>query len=392
MKLLLYIFAVVAGAMADGDLEEILKAGNDQFTANMFQAVVESAGDKSCVLSAFSVLSPLAQLALASVGESHDDILKVIGFPNDNVTKEVFKDVNARLRSVKGVDLKQANKVYIRNKYSLNDQFAVVSKDVFNSEVQNIDFDQNDKAAAEINAWVEDNTNHRIKNLVDPESIDGSTTAILVNAIYFKGKWKKPFEPSHTTDRTFHVTKDKTVTMKMMYKNDDVKYAEVAELDAKFIELPYEGDETSLVIALPNQVDGINTLIEKLSDPAALNKALESMNFNEVDITLPRFKIETTTNLKEVLEKMNIKKLFSPSFARLDNFLKETSDLYVSDATQKAFIEVNEEGAEAAAANQFNIAYLSAVISEPKQFVADHPYVFYLRKEHIILFNGVVKS
>ncbi|XP_075970415.1 antichymotrypsin-2-like [Anticarsia gemmatalis] len=374
--------------------EQLLKAGNHQFTAKMFYEVAKIETGKSCVLSAFSVLSPLAQLALASVGDSHDEILSAIGMPNDNVTIAVFRDVNARLRSVRGVELKQANKVYVRNGYTLKRDFAILSKDVFNSEVQNINFDNQKKAAAEINAWVEGRTNKRIKDLVEPSKIQGDTFAILVNAIYFKGNWKKKFKKSLTRNLDFFISKDKTSTIPMMYQRRDFKYGESDELDAKFLEMQYEGGETSFVVVLPNQYDGIDALIEKLKDPAAFTKGLTTMGTCEVEVTLPKFKIETTTDLKIVLSEMNIKRLFN-SLARLDNLIDGEEHLHISDAVQKAFIEVNEKGAEAAAANKVGVCFPISVNRHPprpKIFKADHPFVFFLMERDNILFNGVFRA
>ncbi|XP_075970412.1 antichymotrypsin-2-like [Anticarsia gemmatalis] len=393
MNLFWCVLILATAAMSDS-VEQLLHAGNLQFTAKMFNKVANIEKGKSCVLSAFSVLSPLAQLALASVGDSHDEILSAIGLPNDNVTKEVFLDVNARLRSVKGVELKQANKVYVRDGYTLKHEFAVVSKDVFNSEVQNINFGDQERAAAEINAWVEDHTNKRIKDLVEPSTITSFTAAILVNAIYFKGNWKKRFDVFFTRDLDFFSSKDNTSAIPMMYQRDDFKYGESDELDAKFLEMQYEGGETSFVVVLPNQYDGIDSLIEKLKDPAAFTKGLTTMYTCEVEVTLPKFKIETTTDLKKVLSEMNIEKLFT-SLARLDNLIHGEEHLHISDAVQKAFIEVNEEGAEAAAANKFGISFPTSVGSlppRPKVFRADHPFVFFLMERDNILFNGVFRA
>uniref|UniRef100_Q5MGH0-2 Isoform 2 of Serine protease inhibitor 3/4 n=1 Tax=Lonomia obliqua TaxID=304329 RepID=Q5MGH0-2 len=315
-----------------------------------------------------------------------------IGFPNENVTKAVFTDLNRELKSVKGVTLKIANKIYIANGFELNDQFAVVSKDVFNSEVQKLDFAQNKVAAKTINTWVEDHTNNRIKDLVDPNSLDDYTRAVLVNALYFKGSWKNKFDKESTIDRPFHVDNTKTIQVPTMHRSGQYSYGESRELNAKIIEMPYEGDETSLVIVLPNTVDGIHNLLEKLKDPKVLSRVEKDMHEIDVDVYVPKFKIETTTDLKKVLQNMNIKKLFNGSEARLDYLLKKSDALYVSEAVQKAFIEVNEEGAEAAAANAFGISYLSAVITQPRSFVADHPFIFMLKEGRKILFFGTMMS
>ncbi|XP_041976283.1 alaserpin-like isoform X9 [Aricia agestis] len=387
MLRLLLLCTVAVATMAEES--ELLTTATNQFTARMFSEIVKEKPDQSVVLSAFSVMPPLAQLALASVGESHDELLSNIGMPNDNVTKSTFSQLNSRLRSSKDIDLRMASKIYVAQNYELNSDFAVVSRDVFNSEVKNIDFVKNTESAAEINSWVEDQTNHRIKDLVDPSSLGGDTEAVLVNAIYFKGTWKYPFTKEATKEDDFHVSKDKTVKVQMMYNKEDYKYAESEELNAQVIEIPYNGDEASMLIVLPKEVDGIKQLEEKLKDPSILEAVTKKMHEREVELYLPKFKIETTTNLKEILSNMNIKKLFSGA-ARLDNLLKGKSGLYVSDAIQKAFIEVNEEGAEAAAANEFQVNRLSLI--RVNRVRADHPFLFYLHLGGRVLFNGVYKA
>ncbi|XP_035459157.2 alaserpin isoform X3 [Spodoptera frugiperda] len=387
MKLFICILALAATAMSDSNLD-ILKAGSDQFTAKMFQEVVKAKPNENIVMSAFSLLSPLAQLGLASEGESHDEILRAIGLPNDNVTKEVFTEVNKQLRSVKGIELNLASRVYVRQGDELNPQFAAVSRDVFNSDAKNIDFAKNVEAAKEINTWVEDQTNHRIKDLVAADSLDAATAAVLVNAMYFKGKWKTPFKAEQTTDRDFHVSKDRVVQKPTMHVVADFKYGESKELDAKLLEMPYSEDESSLLIVLPNEIDGINNLVKKLENPELLSKAMENMYSNEVVLDLPKFKIETTTDLADVLAKMNIKKLFTRGEARLNNLIKDAKDLYVSNALQKAFIEVNEEGAEAAVANEMVVGLKSFI--KQRHVLVDHPFYFELRVNNMVYFSGIV--
>ncbi|XP_047514960.1 alaserpin-like isoform X7 [Pieris napi] len=389
MKLaLFYLFSVAVVTMAE-DLSRDLRNGNDAFTSRMFSEVVKEKPQQSVVLSAYSVLTPLAQLALASEGESHDELLKAIGMPNDNATKAAFSHAERSLKSVKGVELKTASKIYIASNYELNENFATTTRDVFNSEVKNVDFTQGQKTASEINAWVEDQTNKKIKDLVDPDSFDANTRAVLVNAIYFKGLWKSPFSTYATYDQVFHITKEKSATIPMMYQKSEFNYAELPELNAKILQMFYEGEEASMILVLPNEIDGITQLEEKLKDPSALNKAISDMYSTEVEVTIPKFKIETTTNLKDVLSKMDVTKLFTPGQARLTNLIKGQDDLVISEAIQKAFIEVNEEGAEAAAANEYGIVLLSVGGSSPTQrFYADHSFLFYLKTGENIIFNG----
>ncbi|XP_047527381.1 alaserpin-like isoform X1 [Vanessa atalanta] len=396
MKLLLCIcfLSIAVSAMAEQDVDQILQDGNNKFTAKMFNEVANANKEKSIVLSAYSVMPPLAQLALASVGESHDELLNAIGMPNDNVTKAAFSSANSKLRSTKGVTLQTASKIYVAQNYELNNEFAAVSRDTFGSEVKNVDFSKNAEVAAEVNAWVEDQTNHRIKDLVDPDALTPDTKALLVNAIYFKGTWKIPFQTYATRDKDFHVTKNKVIKVPTMYNKDTYNYTESKELNAQILEIPYEGDEASCVFVLPREVDGIDELAEKLRDPTALDKAMSNMHEIDIEVYLPKFKIETTTDLKDILQKMEIQRLFSPKNARLDNLLKHNSNLYIDSALQKAFIEINEEGAEAAAANVIGIVGASIVIDpiEPPVFKADRPFYFAIRTNSMTLFNGIKRE
>ncbi|XP_026328455.1 antichymotrypsin-2-like isoform X8 [Hyposmocoma kahamanoa] len=391
MKLILTLSVLVAAVMAEQDpkqLDNLLREGNNQFTARMFSEVVKSNPDKSVVLSAFSVLTPLAQLSLASEGASHDELLKAIGLPNDNVTKLVFPRLNEELKSVKGVELKTASKIYVADGSELNPEFSAITKDIFNSEVKNVDFTKSTETAKEINTWVEDQTNNRIKDLVSADDLSSDTRSVLVNAIYFKGKWDSPFKKESTKDEDFHVSKDKTIKVPMMHVQGDFKYADSDELNAQLLEMPYEGGEASFIVILPKEVDGIAALVDKLKDPSALESATSKMYTFDVNVSLPKFKIETKTDLKDVLLKMDVKRVFDPQQAQLSRLLKGEGNLFVSKAIQKAFIEVNEEGAEAAAANAVFIVE-SLVLYQKAEFTANHSFVFLLKRGQYILFNGV---
>ena len=392
MKLFLAILALTSMAMADDANEKLLIAGNNQFTAKMFSEVVKSHPEESVVLSAFSVLTPLALLSQAAEGASHDELLRAIGMPNDETARQVYSEIYTKLRGIKGVDLKQANRIYIPERYQLNDNFTSVARQ-FQSEVLNVDFAKNDETAKAVNAWVEAQTNNRIKDLVDPSTLGPTTRALLVNAIYFKGTWEKKFEPANTVDRDFHVTKDKTIKVPTMSRTAEFLYGESEELDAKLLRLPYTGGESSMLIVLPNQIDGLAALEAKLKDPEALTKATGQMMVYEVDVKLPKFKIETKTNLKEVLMKIDVKQIFDSANAKLSHLLKGESDLFVSDAIQKAFIEVNEEGAEAAAANVIQILKGSSpdhlrMRPRPKIFTANKPFYFEIEILKRRIFSG----
>ncbi|XP_072941007.1 antichymotrypsin-2-like [Epargyreus clarus] len=384
----LFVLAVIAMAECL-DNQEILQNGNNKFTARMFTEVVEKNKDKSVVLSAFSVLTPLAQLALASEGPSHDEILNAIGFPDDKTTNEIFSLINEKDSSIQGIELKKASKLYIPLGYQVQDEFAAVSRSVYRTEIANVNFGDPENTAKEINTWVEEQTNHRIKDLVAPNAIGPDTRGLLCNALYFKGIWKHRFVGLATRSEKFYVTKTNTMRIPTMHNNEEYAYGESDRLKSKLLNMAYVGDQSSLLLVLPNDIEGIGELLEKLKDPNILDEETKGMFNTEVDVSIPKFKIETTTNLREVLEKMNVTKLFTGA-ANLNKLLKTDENLYISDAVQKAFIVVNEEGAEAAAANYFGISATSAFIGGPRfVFTADHPFAFFLKVRGDTLFNGI---
>ncbi|XP_052738625.1 antichymotrypsin-2-like [Bicyclus anynana] len=372
--------------------DSLLQVGSNQFTSKMFTEVAKANPQKNFILSAISVMPPLAELALASVGASHDELLAAIGMPSDDTAKAVFSYANKELNVTKGITLKTASKIYVRKNYTLNDDFVAVAKDVFDSEVTNIDFNDKEKTAAEINNWVSNKTNNRIKDIVNPQSIDGDTKAILVNAIYFKGIWVYKFDEQSTKDKDFHVSNNHVIQIPMMFVRAHFDYTESIELKSQIIEIPYTGNQASLVVVLPYDIGGIVELLEKLKDPNVIDNALKDKYKTEVELTLPKFKIETTTDLTDILKKIGVTKLFDATESRLNNMLKNTEDLYIDSATQKAFIEVNEEGTEAAAANSLSIMFMipPSIQFPPIQFNANKPFYYAIRMNSLTLFNGVM--
>ncbi|CAG4937214.1 unnamed protein product [Colias eurytheme] len=355
----------------------------------MLFEVVKANPQKSAVISAYSVLTPLAQLALASEGDSHDELLDIIGMPDDDVVAAVFSQADENIALVKGVALKKASKVYVAQDLQLNDEFANATSVLFNSEIENVDFTQNVEAAREINLWIENQTDHKIKDMVNPNSLNSNTRIMLVNAIYFKGQWKEQFEKEYTTEKDFYVTKKNTIKVPMMKQLAYFNYTEDKTLKAKVLEMMYVGGEASMVIVLPNKINGLTNVVKKLKDPNALNRALQTTQNVKVDVQIPKFKIETTTNLRDILEKLGVKKIFSPGEAQLTRLLKgDDSTVSINDAVQKAYIQVNEEGSEAAAANKFHL-FDSSLYSTVKDFNANRPFYFEIRAKNVPIFSGV---
>lgn len=213
---------------------------------------------------------------------------------------------------------------------------------------------------------------------------------MLVNAIYFKGLWKDQFNPEATSLEEFHTSKESSKEVHMMYKQSRFGInTECTGLNANAVEIPYKSSETSMVILLPHEVEGLSELEAALT-PSKLADILLGLRSKTVALSLPRFRIEHSINLKKILRAVGVEDLFTNK-ADLSG-MNGKKDLTLSSAVHKAFVEVNEEGTEAAAATAMSIRVKCAVMAIP--FSVDHPFMFFIRSHDpdIILFVGSVRD
>ncbi|XP_022918921.2 serine protease inhibitor 3/4-like isoform X7 [Onthophagus taurus] len=348
--------------------------GNTKFTSNLYQILAKEPGNVFfSPISAHAVLSMIYQGASGATAEA---LRKNLYLPEVKATATGYKNIMTELNSVENVTLHIANKVYIANKYQLNDNFKLTATKDYLAEAQPLDFKQSVVAAKEINTWVENKTNNKIKDLIQPDDLDELTRLVLVNAIYFKGNWLHQFPVEHTRKEKFYLNDKDSVLCDMMHLTDHFEYAEDTELDAKILRMRYTNKDVSMVIVLPNSKTGIFALEQKLAnkDLTTLTSQLVS---REVIVSLPKFKIETTIDLKDSLEKLGMGVIFSDA-AEFPNLIKGDEPLKVSKAIQKAFIEVNEQGAEAAAATVavFKLRTRPQFVVPKPEFIADHPFLF----------------
>lgn len=220
--------------------------------------------------------------------------------------------------------LHTANKIYVRNSLPIQEDFQELATRVYEAAFENVDFNNNAAAAEEINEWVSEETEGKIKNFISPAQIDPDTTQlILVNALYFQGNWSKPFGSSSTKPADFYKSEIETVQGSFMHQDSvELNYAESDELDAQLLELPFKGQDASVVLVLPRQKEGI-AILEK-----STTALLEAANFYPawVKVDIPKFRIESTISLNSALEgvgiltmhiKLNHRKNFSLAFKKL---------------------------------------------------------------------------
>uniref|UniRef100_UPI003AAAFFD0 leukocyte elastase inhibitor-like isoform X2 n=1 Tax=Centroberyx gerrardi TaxID=166262 RepID=UPI003AAAFFD0 len=289
--------------------------------------------------------------------------------------------------------LSLANRLYGEKSYQFVEDFLAETKKHYNAELESVDFKTNPEAARNnINSWVEKQTQDKIKEVLVQGVVDNMTRLVLVNAIYFKGNWDKKFKEDFTKDARFRVNKNDTKPVKMMHQKTKFPLTFIPEANCQILEMPYKGKDLSMLIFLPNDMEDGTTGLEKLEKELTYENFVEwtrpdMMDTVEVQVALPRFKMEEKYDLKKILSSMGMVDAFDIAMSDFSG-MSPANDLVLSKVVHKAFVEVNEEGTEAAAATAAVMMLRCARI--PVTFVADHPFLFFIRHNPSmsILFAG----
>ncbi|TDG48979.1 hypothetical protein AWZ03_004663 [Drosophila navojoa] len=285
----------------------------------------------------------------------------------------------------KRITLKSVNHLFVNEKLRVQQEFNQMAEEYFNYKPVALNFADSTGATQQINEMVELATEHKIRDLLQPNVVDAETSAVLVNVLYFKGLFKKPFTPECTTRHDFRIDQQRRVEVDMMYQEDVFKYVELPELHARAIELPFEDSDIKLLIMLPNETSSLLELEHRLGE-VDLADLDQRMHMVDVEITLPRFCIEFDLELTETLMLLGICDLFGEA-ADLSRLFQDATGQKISAVKHRGFIDVNEAGCEAAAATYLKIVPMSMIMHQ-KQFKVDRPFVFFVRNSKAILFAG----
>ena len=345
--------------------------------------------------SPYSVFTALAMSYEGSDGETADEMRNILSILQDNESfhnymKNLFNLLNKKER----YNISTANALWIKKDLNILIEYLSIIETYYGGTANVTDFSIPEDAADKINQWVEDNTNGLIKDLIQSSQIDPVFTAlILTNAIYFKGIWEIQFDAINTTVRNFRLDDDTNLNVETMTLIDTENYFNYTETqDLQILELPYSGDDLSMVLILP-KMKSLTQIINTI-DADSFKQIIESMDKTLVDIYLPKFKFETSYNLNNPLIELGMKKALSSDA----DFSKITGakDLFISDVLHKAYIEVNEEGTEAAAATAIIFTYTSNGGDGSSRIIfdADHPFLYMIQHKETgtILFMGSVTN
>ncbi|RXE57359.1 proteinase IV [Methanoculleus taiwanensis] len=370
-------------------------AGNNEFAFDLYRSLANGSATENLFFSPFSISSALGITYEGARGETADEIRLVLHLPvNDTLRREGFAGINAGLNSGDAnYTLRTANALWAEETYPFLPEYIETAERYYDANTTNLDFvGAPEESRLAINRWVEEQTEDRIQDLLPAGSITPLTRLVITNAIYFKGTWTLQFDANETEDTDFRVSQNQTVTVPMMQRTDEDAVYPYAETDSlQVLALPYasgDGQNLSMLVLLPK--DGNLTVAEESLNLQNLSELRQSLESQRVDVYFPKFTLETEYGLPETLAAMGMPTPFTAAadFSGMDG----SEDLFISDVVHKAFVDVNEEGTEAAAATGVVVSLTSVREDETPVFKADHPFVFLIQESETgnILFMGRV--
>ena len=369
-----------------------LVASNSAFAIDLFRKLAAEKGNT--FFSPFSISTALTMTSAGAKNKTLDEMKTVLHLPeNPHATFGNLLGFVQKGGSGEGKHaLSTANAIWGMQGYPWRKEFIELLKNDYKSEISEADFNDPETTRTRINDWVAKETKDKIKELIPAGGLTVQNRLVLANAVYFKGEWVEKFNKDRTQDAPFTHTDGTKANVPMMSRGGNSDYAEFPLSDkpddiVQMLEQPYVGNKASMLFFLPKDPKGIDRVMAWLQP-----KHLRSANTKNqhVDVYVPRFKAECAYFLNPVLKDMGMKLAFDSDNADLFGMHSGKEILYISAVRHKAFVDVNEEGTEAAAATDVEAATKSEPKPEVTEFRADHPFVFAIRDEttDAILFLG----
>ena len=370
-------------------IDSNVPTANTEFGFSLFNAIWDTEQNQNIFISPFSVSAALAMTLNGASGETEQamtDTLQLQDITSDATNASFYQLQNTLQTSDPKVTLTIANSLWGREGFQFKTDFLQRNTLYFNAETSILDF-MNPSTLQTINQWVNDNTNSKIPKILD--EIESNAVLFLINAIYFKGSWQTEFDPSDTRDGTFHLVSGATKQVPMMFRTG--QYPVYIGEDFQAINLPYGEGRMGMFIFLPNNKSDLNKFVGNITTEKWENW-MEQFREREVQIRIPKFKLEYGTKvLNDVLTSLGMGVAFdedNADFSRMADLDAVGGNLYITKVAHKTFIEVNEEGTEAAAVTSVGVG----IKSLPPRFIVDRPFFFAIcdNETGTVLFMGTV--
>lgn len=367
-------------------------AANNEFTFDAYQKLI-STQKENIFYSPFSISAALAMVYEGSKGDTADQIKNVFHFPETDILEKNFSEIYKSINSgSKEFELKTANALWTQKDYRFLPEYIKVIEQNYFGKATDLDFGGDPELSRKtINNYISEYTNYRINELLENGTVGTTTKLILTNAIFFKGLWEYSFNKEDTSEKDFYVTPTNIVKvpmMKLFPVDKNLNYAETE--DAQVVELAFKGGRISMVLILPKK--DLST-IENSFNAEKYEEYISALKETELDyVSIPRFEFDEKYDLKEVLTGLGMIDAFIPGKADLSG-MNGNKIMYINFAVHQAFVKVDEEGTEAAAATAVGVMNLASLPAKIRpSFLANHPFIFTIRDVQTgnILFIGRV--
>ena len=377
---------LLAGALPAAD-SHVVPAMN-AFTTESYKQLTR--GDGNLILSPFNIATALSMVLAGARGQTADEIRTVLHLQHDPAYDAALGPLVSDLNKNGNTGANQlltANGLWVQKGYALQPAFEKTLADNYRALPSLVDFIANAEAArSQINGWTEEHTKNKIKDLFPAGSLDAQTRLVLASAIYFYGKWQMPFVTSKTEPAPFTPSKGAAVQADFMNQTSRFGYTDTPS--AQILEMPYAGTGLAFDVLLPRTASGLPELEKSLTSDAVTDW-LGKLSSRSVQLSLPKFRAESEFSLGRALSAMGM----STAFTDKADFSGITSKggLKIGQVIHKAFVDVSEQGTEAAAATGITVTMAAVHVPEqPVVFRADHPFIFLIRdtRTGAILFIG----
>jgi serpin B len=369
-------------------IQEVIDA-NNKFAFDLYSELDKSENG-NIFYSPYSISAALAMTYEGTKGQTADEIKSVFHFPDSNTLRPnfaaIYNDIN---NGNNAYELRTGNALWVQQDYPFLEDYLSRVETYYGGKAANLDFIEETEASRQtINDFIAEQTNDRIKDLIPAGVLDPLTRLVITNAIYFKGIWVWQFDKKDTSEQDFKITPDNIVKTPTMFMEPDkamFNYTDTGDL--QILELPYKGEKISMLVLLPaeNNTDMLSSLTAE-----KLNEYKTQLTETKLDaIYLPKFEFDTKYFMAKTLSAMGMPTAFEANVADFSG-MDGTRNLYISSVIHQAFVKVDEEGTEAAAATAVIIG--TTGISPRNEFRADHPFIFIIQEKETgnILFLGRV--
>jgi serpin B len=364
-----------------------ISSANNKVAFKFFSETLKTNNKENVIISPLSLSTILALTQNGADGNTKEQMLKALELQglDDNTINESYRNIIAHFNSLKSIETKMGDSIWIRKNANVKKELIDIGKNYYEAEINEVDFTKKNTVDA-VNKWVSDKTAGKINKMMD--AFEDDTYMTLINTVYFKGKWSNPFTESSTSKQKFTSSDGSTKDVDMMRGTMGIDYIKNANFQA--VRIPYEDNNFGMYVFLPSRDSSVDKLMNEMT-MENWSKWINEFKKTQVQVSLPKFKIEFEQELNGMLKGFGMKDAFGGN-ANFSNITDET-DLYIDLVKQKSYIDVNEAGTEAASATAVVMRTVSIPL-DPTQFTVDRPFLYAIadKKTGLILFMGKVEK